>query len=239
MRPKLQRRDCVGLQLLPRQVGIICIVLFGTILRTDLPRVAFAQTQITQQAVEAANGSATVLNYQGHLVDPLTGNPKPNGIYPMVFRLYSDPVGGAVLWTETKSITVTNGFFNTLLGDTALFNLSSFDGQNLWLGITVNADPELNPRLQLAAVPYAFYANDAGKLGGQAPSAYAAAAHTHTGAQISDGSITSTDIADRVRNISFPASALNHAIDSPIITNYGTGLRWQANFQTGAFLMMA
>jgi hypothetical protein len=231
-----------SLLLRARKLGLICAVLFAILNqadRADPGRMVIARSQVIGQVAEVSSVSVTILNYQGRLVDPATGNAKPNGTYPMVFRLYNSPVGGAVLWTETKSITLTNGFFSTLLGDTASFNLSQFDGQSLWLGITVNADPELTPRLQLAAVPYAFYANDAGKLGGQAPSAYAAAAHTHTGAQITDGSITAGDIADRVRNISFPANALNHAADSTIITNYEGGLRWKANYQNAAYLMLA
>ena len=220
-------------------LGLACALLFAFICRADLGTTVFARSQITEQVAEVSGTSVTLLNYQGRLIDPATGNAKPNGTYPMVFRMYNSPVGGTVLWTETKSMTVTNGFFSVLLGDTAPFNLSQFNGQSLWLGITVNADPELTPRLQLAAVPYAFYANDAGKLGGLAPNAYAAAVHTHTGSQIADGSITAGDIADRVRNISFPATALNHAADSTIITNYATGLRWQANYQNPAYLILA
>ena len=143
-------------------LGLACALLFAFICRADLGTTVFARSQITEQVAEVSGTSVTLLNYQGRLIDPATGNAKPNGTYPMVFRMYNSPVGGTVLWTETKSMTVTNGFFSVLLGDTAPFNLSQFNGQSLWLGITVNADPELTPRLQLAAVPYAFYANDAG-----------------------------------------------------------------------------
>jgi hypothetical protein len=206
-------------------------------------------TKLEAVAADAAVSSVTaiaapVFHYQGRLLDPVTGAPKPNGLYAVVFRLYNSPTGGVPLWNETKSMTVTNGAFNTLLGDVTAFNQAHFNGQSLWLGITVGADPEATPRQQLASVAYAFYANDAAKLGGQAPSEFAARAHTHTGATVVDGSLNAADIADRVRNISFPAQVLNRDPNSTIITgfslgSFGAGLRWQANFANGAYLILA
>jgi hypothetical protein len=49
-----------------------------------------------------------------------------------------------------------DGLFTVILGDSTALNLP-FD-ETYWLGIQVNADPELVPRIQLAAAPYALRA---------------------------------------------------------------------------------
>ena len=58
------------------------------------------------------------------------------------------------------NVTVTNGLFSLLLGDT------TFQGQNalnidwnsdsIYIGVTVSSDAEMTPRKRLSAVPYAF-----------------------------------------------------------------------------------
>ena len=144
-----------------------------------------------------------VLNYQGRLLDPATGNPKPNGLYTMGFSIYDVESLGSPLWTESRSVSVTGGLFSTLLGDILATPplLPIFDGRALWLGVTVLGDPEAAPRMRLAYAPYALHAENAaeagnaGLLGGQPPSAFAVAGHTHTGATIVDGSVALADLA--------------------------------------------
>lgn len=95
-----------------------------------------------------------ILNYQGMLGDnngdPLTGE------YAMTFKLYALAHGGTALWEETQSVTVTNGLFNVYLGDVVPLDETIFDGQNLYLGVTVGTDDEMSPRLRMVSVPYAF-----------------------------------------------------------------------------------
>ena len=255
--------------------------------------------------VEGMTASNLVLNYQGRLLDPATGNPKPNGSYAMSFNIYDVEALGSPLWTENRSVSLTGGLFSTLLGDVSPtpLPLAIFDGRALWLGVTVGADPEATPRMRLAYTPYALHAEDAVQagnaslLGGQPPSAFAVAGHTHTGAtivdgsvaladlgsnsvdgskvvdgslaltdlapnsvdsskivngsvaladlgsnsvdgsKIVDGSIGDADVSDRTVALSFPAHALNHA-PGTVITDFGSGLRWQANYPEGAYLMV-
>ena len=138
-------------------------------------------------AVEGMTASNLVLNYQGRLLDPATGNPKPNGSYAMSFNIYDVEALGSPLWTENRSVPVTGGLFSTLLGDVSPtpLPLAIFDGRALWLGVTVGADPEATPRMRLAYAPYALHAEDAVQagnaslLGGQPPSAFAAVTHNH------------------------------------------------------------
>lgn len=144
-------------------------------------------------------GSLTVasplLHFQGRLLDPATGNPKPNGVYGMTFRLYNLAVGGTALWSEAKSVVVENGLFDTFLGDTAALNIAHFDGSDLWLGVTVGADPEAVPRQRVAHVAYALYAvnagfaRDADQVDGRNASDFALASHAHNAADIQSGNL--------------------------------------------------
>jgi len=57
-------------------------------------------------------------------------------------------------WTETKNVPVTDGLFNTQLGDTTILPVSKFN-QRLWLEIVAGGET-LTPRQQLLGAPYAF-----------------------------------------------------------------------------------
>jgi hypothetical protein len=129
------------------------------------------------------------IHYQGRLLDPGTNQPKADGSYNMLFTLYNQETGGSPLWSEAKSVMVNKGIFSTKLGDTVNLNTGLFNGQDLWLGISAGADPEMTPRQPLAYVPYAIYAKDAGTLNGYDPGAFAMANHTHSTLPIAYGTI--------------------------------------------------
>ncbi|MFZ4662757.1 MAG: hypothetical protein ACOYNY_37475 [Caldilineaceae bacterium] len=132
-----------------------------------------------------------VIAYQGRLLDPVTGQPKVDGAYVMAFNLYTVATGGAPVWTESKSIQVNKGLFSTLLGDVAPLTLSIFNGQDLYLGVTVGSDPEAAPRQRIGHAAYAIYAQSAATsanatsaanadlLDGQDATAFATALHQH------------------------------------------------------------
>lgn len=103
----------------------------------------------------AANGIIPrAINYQGVLTDA-GGLAVPDGTYSMTFRLYDVPSGGSPLWEETQgSVTVTKGIFNVTLGAVALLNLP-FDEQ-YYLGISVEGEAELIPRITLDAAAYSL-----------------------------------------------------------------------------------
>jgi hypothetical protein len=105
---------------------------------------------------------------------PFSGSLKDSGgalvadaSYDMVFRLYSAPGGGSVLWTGTYStgngnaVVVDDGVFRVLLGSGAGNSLSgvNFNSDTLYLGITVGSDAEMTPRYRLGAAAYAFNAD--------------------------------------------------------------------------------
>jgi hypothetical protein len=109
------------------------------------------ESRVGRQAVVAP-----VLQYQGRLTDPDTGEPVDDGSYTMAFRLYDVESGGSWLWSETKDVSVQGGVFSTALGDTEALDPGLFNGQALWLGIKVGADDEATPRQPILPVAYAL-----------------------------------------------------------------------------------
>lgn len=135
-----------------------------------------------------------LIAYQARLLDPITGQPKVDGAYVMAFNIYTIATGGAPLWTESKSVQVNKGLFSTFLGDITPLNLNIFDGQDLYLGITVSGDPEMTPRQRIGHAAYAIHAQtaaaattansastagNADTLDGQDSTAFAPAVHQH------------------------------------------------------------
>lgn len=97
------------------------------------------------------------MNFQGTLADGL-GTTLPDGNYNLTFRLWNADVGGAILWTEARTVTVGAGIFTIVLGEVTPLALP-FD-QPYWLGIQVGGDTELSPRSPLTAMPYALNVAD-------------------------------------------------------------------------------
>jgi len=114
-----------------------------------------------QKGVAIGSTMSLMMKYQGRLLDPTTGDPKPDGSYSMSFSIYDVSTGGTALWSETKNVEVKSGLFNAILGDVTSLPAGIFTGQDLWLGIKVGADPETSPRQQLLPMPYAIYAKNA------------------------------------------------------------------------------
>jgi hypothetical protein len=98
------------------------------------------------------------INYQGVLKDssgsPVTGN------IDMTFAIYNGATGGTpttALWFETHSgVTVEAGLYNVRLGSLKPIDPATFEGQTKYLGVTVGTDSEMEPRIPLISVPYAF-----------------------------------------------------------------------------------
>lgn len=98
-----------------------------------------------------------LINYQGVLTDSAgTGLDTTVNI---TFTIYDDPSAGSPIWTEVQNITVVDGLFNAKLGEDPFNTMQSsfFSGPLRYLGITVGADPEISPRVQLVSVPYSFH----------------------------------------------------------------------------------
>lgn len=106
----------------------------------------------------------SVISFQGKVVNA-DGTNVTNGSYPFNFVLWDDPTVGTNRWQElSKSVTVTNGVFQTNLGSaTTLPDFNAYP--NLYLAIQFNNDAQgyMTPRIQLTSVPYAINSD---KLGG-------------------------------------------------------------------------
>jgi len=110
---------------------------------------------------DTAGASTSTIAYQGRLADaagqPLTGT------YNMIFRLYTVATGGTPLWTEqwtgSNGVRVSDGLFNVMLGSLTPIPQSAIAGRSqLFLGIMVGTDDEMQPRVQLGSVPFAVQA---------------------------------------------------------------------------------
>jgi hypothetical protein len=78
-----------------------------------------------------------------------------NGTRSLEIRLYDVPTSGAPLATQTGSVDVVRGVFHTVLTfDDSVWSLS----EPRWIGIAVDGDPELSPRVQIGFVPFAVRA---------------------------------------------------------------------------------
>jgi hypothetical protein len=105
------------------------------------------------------------LNYQGILRDP-EGN-LMSGLHDMTFRIYdrvSAPQAEAV-WSEIhEDVTVRDGQFSVLLGNTTPLPFTIFYGPDTFIGVTVAPFDEMVPRQRFASVPFAIYADHASSL---------------------------------------------------------------------------
>jgi hypothetical protein len=118
----------------------------------------------TVSAAPAINRS---INYQARLLTS-AGSNVSDGTYQVEFSIYSQSAGGTPIWTASGTnsvptpinVTVTNGLFSVLLGDTTFQGQNAFDfdwyNDSLYVGVTIGADSEMTPRKRLSSVPYAF-----------------------------------------------------------------------------------
>lgn len=129
-----------------------------------------------------ANAQAQVprlINYQGALRQS-AGSDAPDSVYAMRFALYDREAGGAALWEEAHSVMVTEGIFDVVLGATKALDLP-FD-RPYWLGLTVEPEIEMTPRVALTAVGYSLRSG-------------AVEDGSVTSAGIRDGSVTGADLS--------------------------------------------
>lgn len=123
---------------------------------------------------------------QGFLTDA-AGVPV-DGDEAITFRLFDADVDGTMLFEETQSVMVEEGYFTAYLGDTASLDLAIFrDTSPTYIEVVIGGTA-LAPRIQLATVPYAAYAAHAGtaaSLDGMAASDFAGSSHGHAFSELS------------------------------------------------------
>lgn len=109
--------------------------------------IVFLSIEIFSQAIPKQ------ISYQGVLKDTF-GNILTGDI-SMTFKVYNNPAGGSELWTETQTVSVTNGLFSVHLGSINPITTIPFDRIH-FLGVTIGAESELSPRTLLSSSPYSF-----------------------------------------------------------------------------------
>lgn len=99
------------------------------------------------------------MSYQGYLKD--TGGQPVTDTLGITFRIYDLETGGTALWTEADAaVSIINGYFSAILGETNPMNLG-FDA-DYWVSLQVEGDPlEMDPRLKLHMNPYSARADTA------------------------------------------------------------------------------
>ncbi len=136
---------------------LLLLILLGiVVLIIQQGAVASAQEGVVVEPARPPGLPRLLLQYQGRLSSPDSGDPVEDGSYTMTLRLYKQASGGKAQWTETKDVPVQDGLFSTVLGDTTPLSQALFNGQALWLGIKVGADAEAAPRQQILPVAYAL-----------------------------------------------------------------------------------
>src|SRR5688572_8558756 len=118
----------------------------------------------------AASTVPKLLNYQARITDD-SGVPVPDGNLNIWISVYDASSGGSCLYAmrgscgtpSFKTVSVVNGVFSTLIGDTVAgdnaIGDTLFDASTLYLGITVASDTEMVPRKRLTTAPYAMNAD--------------------------------------------------------------------------------
>jgi hypothetical protein len=104
-------------------------------------------------AITASADIPRVISYQGVLTDE-TGQVVADGSYQLTFRLYTVPTGGSAQWSEVQDVDITEGLFTVMPGSVSPLSISFHT--DYYLGITVESEDELSPRVQLCSSPYAM-----------------------------------------------------------------------------------
>ena len=116
----------------------------------------------------AATGINRQISFQGKVTNT-DGTNVTNASYTFLFCLYTTGspatacttgANNDAVWRESKSITVTDGIFQTNLGDTTTLPGSvDFNTDNIYLGINFNANGQMTPLVRFTAAPYAMNAD--------------------------------------------------------------------------------
>lgn len=119
----------------------------------------FAVAVLLVSGLASAASGPLFLAQQGRLLN--TDGTPAAGPVSVTFTLYDGASSITALWTETQSVTLTDGYFQAQLGKTTAFPAGTWTGAARFLGVKVGSDSEMTPREELVSVPFALLANDA------------------------------------------------------------------------------
>jgi hypothetical protein len=113
----------------------------------------FVLASLSFMSLEVQAAAPATINYQGYLTS--NAGTAVDGSVTMLLSLYDVSSGGAALWQEVQTVTVSQGYFNIELGAITALTPSLFANQ-LYLGVQVGTDPEKTPRRPVSATGYSF-----------------------------------------------------------------------------------
>ncbi|MDC3981315.1 hypothetical protein [Polyangium jinanense] len=112
---------------------------------------------VSMAAMHAHAAVPVTITNQGRLFD--ADDAPINGSLTVTFAIYDAANAQTPLWSEEHKVDFDEGFYSVSLGSIVPFD-KLFDGSVRYLGITIESDPELQPRAPIQSVPYALLAND-------------------------------------------------------------------------------
>ena len=115
----------------------------------------------------SSTAGATVSDYipVGGVLTDLSGTPL-DGDYDLVFALYDGETAATAVWTESyAALSIEDGLFTVYLGAVTPLDFTALiDASELWLGVTVGTDSEMD-RIPLGSVPFAVEAYECQYIG--------------------------------------------------------------------------
>ena len=118
----------------------------------------------------------------------------PDDDYQIVFSIYTESVGGMPLWQEPLTVKVIGGIYHVTLGTGVALDLPF--NEPYYLGVRVESDDEMVPRLPMTSTPYALRAAVADGVADGAVTQTMLAVGAVTTDSVADGAITAAKVAD-------------------------------------------
>ena len=155
--------------------------MFPIIVSHRIKGIAFAFLPLlTLILIGCATTVYPTFSHQGKLLDS-SGNPVADGNYTVMYRLYHASTGGTAVFTDTNTVAITDGYFNSDFGafdaDPKIF------AEQTWLDITVNGET-LTPRELLRGAPYASGLVAGSAVIGSQPITYTYNSYTNLGSAL-------------------------------------------------------
>ena len=138
-----------------KRIALLLTLCLIVVLALTAALLAYAQEPEPEDdaaaGVEGAAAMNDVVPIQGYLTD--AGGTPLNGSHSVTASIYDVSTGGVALCSDHDTVAVDNGQFNMEMD---FCDPEDIDGEQLYLGIQVGADPEMTPRQAIYAVPYAW-----------------------------------------------------------------------------------
>jgi hypothetical protein len=154
--------------------------------------ILFTSLSMAEEQDGITTSISRVMTYQGLLKDN-AGDPVSDGVYNLIFRLYTITSGLLPVWMSPPiPVQTTNGYFSAEIGPIDL----SFN-ETYYISVQVQGDAEMSQKQKITAGAYSLRADTAEAafnsdlLDGQHASAFAVVSHNHDAAYVNEGQANS------------------------------------------------